>query len=628
MSDMSSTLKRIAAAAAIVATLLLAIACNEQRWRDEAPGGGPARSDRAEVAALGNLRCGRMPTSTEAELSQFFFGAEPAGPMRLVKPVGLLVRDDRILVADMARRAVLQWERGSSALRGLSLAPTAGSPIALADDGAGGLLVTDGDGGRVLHFDGSGQFLRAFELGAGARPVDAVRVHGEIWITDAARHTVEIFDGSSGVRLRTLGKRGDGRGEFGMPLGIAADSRAFVYVVDMLNARVQVFDSSGTWKRQIGGPGARVGAFGRPKDVVVGPDGVIFVSDAATQRIHAFDADGGPLLAFGAPAETAEGLWLPNSLAISSAAVPAKRVAPAGFQANYYVLVTEQMSDAGVRVFAWRSPSLAAAPSAVQRVVRKPAATVASPHWSAAGCQVCHTSEPPSRIDPARVNDLCLSCHDGVKAAADAHPIAVPARSEHTRTPDDWPTHEGRIGCLTCHDIARHCDRSAGRPATNAGLLREYDASKPLQFCGNCHDESSAQRLNPHRDSGGETCRICHLNSDALPRDGVRRGTAGLNDPSSRGCLRCHVEHWDYAPTGHLGKPLAESHRERLRSHDALGSFPLGANGIACFTCHNPHASGTFPTGSALSSRATRAADAKLLLRADQPTLCSSCHIP
>lgn len=190
----------------------------------------------------------------------------------------------------------------------------------------------------------------------------ATQVGREVWVTNAARHGIEVFDAASGSHLRAIGQRGRGPGEFNLPLGIAALPKDHpladggVLVVDSFNARMQVLDSSGRWVRDLGGPGDVAGRFGRPISVAVGPDGVIFVLDAASQRVHAFDGRGNVLLAFGRQIGDEYSLTLPGCVCVAPGIVPARELRQqpeVKLQPAYFVLVSEQLNRPGIRVFAW-----------------------------------------------------------------------------------------------------------------------------------------------------------------------------------------------------------------------------------------------------------------------------------
>ena len=56
--------------------------------------------------------------------------------------------------------------------------------------------------------------------------------------------------------MKTWGRRGSGEGEFNMPYSIAVDAQNNVYVADMGNKRIQIFDNDGNFKKAITGVGA------------------------------------------------------------------------------------------------------------------------------------------------------------------------------------------------------------------------------------------------------------------------------------------------------------------------------------------------------------------------------------
>lgn len=190
----------------------------------------------------------------------------------------------------------------------------------------------------------------------------AAQIGGEIWVTNAARHVIEVFDSASGSHGRAIGRRGHGPGEFNLPLGIAALAKDHplagggAVVVDAFNARVQVLDSSGRWMHDLGGPGDVTGRFGRPIGAAVGPDGALFVLDAASQRVHAFDGRGNALLAFGRQATDAHSLLLPSGLCVVSSpdlADELQRETGLALRPAYYIWVSEQVDRPGIRAYAW-----------------------------------------------------------------------------------------------------------------------------------------------------------------------------------------------------------------------------------------------------------------------------------
>jgi hypothetical protein len=633
-------------------------------WREQ-PGLEAARlgqgpPEPAHVANLGNLRTGARPSEAARELALILFGAEPDPPLSFIKPSALAARREDVLVCDAGHAGVL-CVRGGQAPAPVAFDPPPGNPTAITPTPDGDWLVADLATGAVLRYQASGQLARRYLLPAEQgplRPAGVACVGEEIWVSNIAAHRLEVFAASDARWLRSIGQRGRAPGEFGFPLGLATTPEGEIYAVDMLNCRVQVFDAAGQWLRALGAPGNQPGFLGRPRQVAVGPDRVIFVTDAASQRVQALSHDGWPIATFGGPAEDPDPLAIPAGLTISTTAPPTERPPPPGFEPSYYVLVAEQMRRPGVRVFAWREGAPPLTPPEKPAMFshgprRGGPAAVENPHWTPDGCTVCHRLEDgrPVSIAPENVDGLCLTCHDGRAAVAEVHPIGWPAHGPRTRAPPGWPLVQGRVGCLTCHDIRRHCDPQVQRPLSNSALVRGFDPRSALTTCRQCH-VTEISHLSPHAPlvsgTGQATiadpphlCGFCHLPPYEIPSDGRRRHEATLRDQPTRLCLNCHLMHPDPAPGGHLDKPvppemLAASAagvpgagRAGSRPEaptDPRGPLPLADGRITCSTCHNPHPAGLFPVDSELGARATSLEGAVYALRREAIELCVHCH--
>ncbi len=608
------------------------------------------------VIALGTLRGEPSPSKAEVELAVFLFGAEPPPPLTIANPTALAAGHDALFIGDGVLDAVFRWDAVTDRVSELPLATRADHPAALDVAADGTLLLCDARG--VVRFAPDGTLRNSFTPPHGAfRPAGILDLGDQVWVSNAAAHTIEVFD-PAGSHRRTLGRNGRGPGEFALPRGLARTPDGHVCVVDMLNNRVQVLDRTGEWVACLGQAGDTPGTFGRPKDVAVGPDGSVFVTDAFSQRVHVFNSDGEPLLAFGEPGSGPGALAIPSGIAISTAAPQTGLPLPADALPAYYVFVGEQLDTPGVRVYAWLGSvqsTLAALPPAPATHWRPafPDAAAINPHWDATRCDTCHSAERQT-IPTGKVDALCLSCHDGLRAPAEPHPIGRPANTELVATPKAWPTPGETIGCLTCHDIQRHCDVQARRPAVNPGLLRGWDPQRPLQYCSECHRTDVGGRFSPHRqrDAAGrvrdDACLFCHTSVPQIPPDGRRQHDPKLRVDTSDLCLNCHTPHWDLSPLGHVDRPVTPAirqwmlMREIARKADVspaeLASrarhapnpparLPLGRGEIVtCYTCHNPHYLGLFPADSELGAMAANESDRRAALRTDWIDLCSECH--
>jgi hypothetical protein len=98
----------------------------------------------------------------------------------------------------------------------------------------------------------------------------------------------------TGVTLWSFSYFGDTEGEyFHRPSDIAVDAaRSLLYVVDLGNHRVVVFDLDGRFVRIIGKEGQGPGEFSRPSGAFVSPESRLFVADYGNNRIQIFDGEG------------------------------------------------------------------------------------------------------------------------------------------------------------------------------------------------------------------------------------------------------------------------------------------------------------------------------------------------
>jgi hypothetical protein len=589
----------------------------------------------SQVLALGNLRVDGSPSKTEAQLAEFFFGAVPEPGLGLIKPVSVATMGAKLLICDSAMNAVLQWDSVAKSLDEYPSADRPQRPIVVRTAPNGDCLVIDIGRNVLLRFSPEGALVRQYAApNKSFRAAGVVCVGKEVWISDAAGHCIAIFEADSGKYVRSIGGRGPGPAEFGAPLGMAATPDQHVCVVDTFNDRVQVLDATGKWVRDVGRPGNQVGCLGRPKDVAVGPDGVIFVTDASSQRVHAFDPKGRALLAFGEPESGVGSLAMPAGICVCEVCPLPDVLLPEGFKAAYYIAVAEQLSNPGIRVYAWRDRKTS---TLVSGDAARPGKSADNPHWSADKCSACHQQEQGRSIPiaAAKTDAICLACHDGKKASEEAHPIGRSATAAGMKAPQGWPLVDGRIGCLTCHDVRRHCDATVSQPVINSAMVREFEPDRRMEFCNRCHVVEDFRRLNPHKqlDPKGavikQTCMVCHEHAAEVPMDGVRRNKAELRADNSGVCLACHAPHWDVSPRGHVDRPVTDEILRNIQSREqseSAGSLPIKDGKVTCYSCHNPHEPGLFPSGSPVGSMAASRTDAEVHLRVDFFDLCLHCH--
>lgn len=176
----------------------------------------------------------------------------------------------------------------------------------------------------------------------------AVAVHrGRVFVSDSAERTVKVFDVAAG-KYFTIGD--EEPGQIIKPLGLDVDRAGRLYVADVTQKAIMIYNRDGKFLRKIGGsdlfdrissvtvdpPGQRIyvvdiggvksenhrvrvfetatgrhvmdigkrgsgpGEFNLPRDMAIGKDGRLYVVDGGNFRVQIFNADGSYHSSFGA----------------------------------------------------------------------------------------------------------------------------------------------------------------------------------------------------------------------------------------------------------------------------------------------------------------------------------------
>jgi DNA-binding beta-propeller fold protein YncE len=197
----------------------------------------------------------------------------------------------RVVVYDAEGKFRFQFgERGSGAGQLLF-------PLGIAASPDGKVYVADSGNHRFQVFTAEGKPLEIVPLPATpAIPPDptdvAVDPTGKwLYIADNDNHHVLVYDLTKGSFESVWGGPGQGRRQFRYPFLIDTSSQGYVLVVEPINTRVQVLNSSGKFVGFIGGWGIKPGQLFRPKGVATYGDRV-FVTDSYLGRVQVFDIGG------------------------------------------------------------------------------------------------------------------------------------------------------------------------------------------------------------------------------------------------------------------------------------------------------------------------------------------------
>jgi DNA-binding beta-propeller fold protein YncE len=225
-------------------------------------------------------------------------------PVQVQRPQsGAVDVDGRIYVTDAANSAVfvfdtvagelLVWDKAEGLVNFVS-------PVGVAVGPDGELLVADSQLGIVARLDASGHARRGIGRGVLKRPTGLAYdpVGKRIFVSDTGTHDIKVFD-SQGRLMKTIGRRGEGEGEFNFPTHLAF-ARGELYVTDTMNSRIQVLSEDGAVTRlRFGSRGLNVGDLVRPKGVAVDAEGNIYVIESYYDHLLVFNRRGELLLGIG-----------------------------------------------------------------------------------------------------------------------------------------------------------------------------------------------------------------------------------------------------------------------------------------------------------------------------------------
>lgn len=143
------------------------------------------------------------------------------------------------------------------------------------------------------------------------------KTNNEIWVVETGKHRIVILN-AKGEIIKTIGQRGESKGEFNFPTNISIDKLGNAYIVDAMNFRVQIFDKTGAFISSFGSHGDATGYFASPKGIATDTYGNIYVVDALLNNVQVFDIKGNLLYYFGTQGTEIGQFWMPSGIYINS----------------------------------------------------------------------------------------------------------------------------------------------------------------------------------------------------------------------------------------------------------------------------------------------------------------------
>jgi DNA-binding beta-propeller fold protein YncE len=195
-------------------------------------------------------------------------------------------------------------------------------PYGISGDKDKNVYVADLYNGTISIFDTKGNFLKYFkekdEKNKAIKSPGGIRIFEEkLYVTDIEQSKVFVFN-LKGEKLLEIGKNGMNDGEFRAPNSITVDKNGNIYVCDTGNQRIQMFSSKGKFIKSMNGSkdGKGSSLFVNPRGIGIDSQGILYVVNNLTHYVYGFDREGNKVFEFGGMGADNEQFYLPNGLVV------------------------------------------------------------------------------------------------------------------------------------------------------------------------------------------------------------------------------------------------------------------------------------------------------------------------
>lgn len=205
----------------------------------------------------------------------------------------------RIYILDGTASLVRVYDKKGNSVATLGDKTVLKEPVGIDVSTGGDVLVADSGHRRLVLFPGGKtppHFINIPPLPGDTKlpdPTDAsfASEEGLFHVVDNDNHRVVTLDRTGNI-VWSKGIMGRNREEFRFPFLLDLDKDGNIYVVEVINTRVQVLAPNGAHLRFIGDWGIEPGQFFRPKGVAVSDKNEVYVSDSYLGVIQIFSREG------------------------------------------------------------------------------------------------------------------------------------------------------------------------------------------------------------------------------------------------------------------------------------------------------------------------------------------------
>lgn len=297
---------------------------------------------------------GRKDVESQSSFNRFVAGE--LTDIRLDKPYGLGIHDGKIYVCD-TNASVFVFDLKARTFLQLKGAVGPGrliQPQNISIEPDGTKYVADPVRGQVVVFDHNDEYVRAYGEPANWRPVDVAPFENRLYVADTKNNVVQVLDKQTGEPIQRIGDSGDPLNRLDRPSNVSIDSEGYLFITDVGRFQVVRFDRDGHFLSTIGRLGDNLGHFARPKGTDSDREGHLYAVDAAFNLVQIFNRQGRLLMFFGASGNNPGGLVLPAKVVIDYDNLRYfRQYVHSSFQPEFLILVTSQIGDRRVSVFAY-----------------------------------------------------------------------------------------------------------------------------------------------------------------------------------------------------------------------------------------------------------------------------------
>ena len=274
----------------------------------------------------------------------------------IVRPYGVRYEKGKLYVSDtQGPSTVIIMDLRNKSFNYLKDNPGRGQlkkPINFEVASDGSLYVADTLKKEVMIYDPTGKFVGSVGREQNMKPVDVALDNDYIYALDLNESDIKIYDRKTLQYVRSIGKTEDKSQGLALPTNLTIDDKGLVYVTNITDATVKIYDKDGHFVNKIGQLGDALGEFTRPKGIAVDPQHRIWVVDGAFQNVQVFNENRRMLMFFGDPPLAAGALNLPAGIALTTEDLDYfQQFADPDFILEQVVFVTNQMGDAKVSIY-------------------------------------------------------------------------------------------------------------------------------------------------------------------------------------------------------------------------------------------------------------------------------------